>query len=242
MKKIGLFSAFMLLAVGMLPACNSVDGDGKEGMTEEEMLNQTIALYTFSLPESLEKKDETVGDWHLKRLNDGTVVEATFSNSQNPPVSAEEFFSEYLPLTDDNKLVFSESNTYGEEVKVYTQQYKGKDVDISYRCYYTVDGKALQRLVGYFMPIDHLDVNPKISKVLAARIGEAFLKKKCSQGSEGSEQLTDPQIKVYIKDGRRFAHLVYTLYSQTRGEVSWYSCDIDAHTGRILSYDSVIVG
>jgi len=91
MKKIGLFSAFMLLAVGMLPACNSVDGDGKEGMTEEEMLNQTIALYTFSLPESLEKKDETVGDWHLKRLNDGTVVEAIFSNSQNPPVSAEEF-------------------------------------------------------------------------------------------------------------------------------------------------------
>lgn len=232
----GISAVLMLILTGCSSSDNDIDID------EGALLSQTEPLYKeyFSI-DDLPYSEKTVGAWTFRMAGD-YIREASFSffgdasTYANAPASAETFFEEYLPITQDNKLILTDEYTSGGiPQKIYRQYYKGIEGPGFYQCLYQADGKTLCSMQGSFTPIDNLDTSPRISENQARRIAQAYITK--DEGEfKGYSMDSRLGIASFIKDGQTYVHLVYYCSYTTEGWSNFYGATIDAHTGRVLSY------
>ena len=234
----GIGAVMMLIFTG----CSSSDNDLDRDIDEGALLSQTEPLYKeyFSI-DDLPHSEKTVGTWKFRMAGD-YIREASFSffgdasTYANAPASAEAFFEEYMPITQDNKLVLTDEHTSGGiPQKIYRQYYKGVEGPGFYQCFYQPDGKTLCSIQGSFTPIDNLDTNPRISENLARRIAQAYITK---DAGEFKDYSMDSRLGIasFIKDGQTYVHLVYYCTYTKEGWSNVYGATIDAHTGRVLAY------
>ena len=247
MKKV----LFILMALFMTTAfisCsdNDFDEDSSRELDVNSLLNQTEPLYKeYVSIDDLQKTEKTVGDWTFTMRGDyiREVVFGSFdkeSDYAKAPASAEAFFEKYLPLTKDNRLVLVDEYTSGGiPQKIYHQYYKGIEAPGMYQCFYQPDEKTLCWMQGRFTPIDDLDVNPRISEEFAKRIALSFI----TRGKEEFDNYkmnSDLRITSFIQKDRTNVHLVYECTYSTSGWHTVYSAIIDAHTGRVLTYVTLL--
>ena len=234
----GIGAVMMLIFTG----CSSSDNDLDRDIDEGALLSQTEPLYKeyFSI-DDLPHSEKTVGAWKFRMAGD-YIREASFSffgdasTYANAPASAEAFFEEYMPITQDNKLVLTDEHTSGGiPQKIYRQYYKGVEGPGFYQCFYQPDGKTLCSIQGSFTPIANLDTNPRISENLARRIAQAYITKDEGEFKDYSMN-SRLRIASFIKEGQTFVHLVYYCTYTKEGWSNFYDATIDAHTGRVLSY------
>ena len=226
---------------------SALTGCSTDEVIDKEVLeDQTEPLYQGSTSlDRLPTTEKKVGDWTFLMAGD-LIREATFgywgreSDYAKAPKSAEAFFSEYLPVSKDNKLVLTQEYTSGGiPQKYYKQYYKGIEVVGGYHCLYQPDGKTLSQIQGLFVPISDLDPTPHIDESLAKEIALAFITK--GQG-EFKDYTMHAQliVEMFIKDGKQHVHLVYECTYSTKGWSNVFSAGIDAHTGRVLTYEMCI--
>ena len=180
------------------------------------------------LPSKDEEVVSTQGSWTITTYAN-MITKAEFNS--NPPSSEDSFFKDNTPLTTDNVLKFSDSfkNT-STNYKKYDQLYKGMQVNrCGYICYYD-NMDVLKSIEGAFVPIDDLDVNPRISQKEATQIIVKHLH------LDNSEIPLRLQITPFYSNGIIDVRLTY-LYENWYGCFSHYECFIDAHSGEILSSD-----
>ena len=173
----------------------------------------------------------TVGTWTVTRLN-GIVayVDYGLTLSPEPPKTAEEFFSTYLPEIDEH---------YGEN---YDEYYMKKDTwqtRTIYRQYYSSipveratwefeynDG-VMRQAAGHFVAIRNL-VTPSISWEDAKKIVENYI----HEPATGDNKWFDLAIMEFPVDGVLVPRMVY-VYKYDGWDYHDYVY-VDAKTGRLL--------
>jgi len=204
----------------MLTGCSSDDGD---------IFPKECKYTSTNIRPS--KDDEVVsnqGSWTITTYAN-MIMKAEF-NSESPS-SAELFFKDNLPLTTDNALMFRHSLKNAQTNYIeYAQLYKGMEV---YRCGYICNydqNDVLKNIEGAFVPIDNLDINPKISQDNAKHIIANYLH---LDNTDISVQL---QITPFYYKGKIDVRLTYR-YDNWYGCWAHYECFVDAHSGEMLCSD-----
>ena len=158
-----------------------------------------------------------------------TRVEFNTSVSLSP----EQVFADYLPISEDNCMMFENSLKNNDtNYACYSQCYKG--VRVWYcgcDCYFDQNDQ-LEKIEGKVVPVNNLDVNPTISESKAMEILINALHSDYDINYVSLGLFVVP----FFADGKIDVHLAY-LHEQYEGCFGIYRTFIDAHSGEILSCD-----
>lgn len=231
----GLFASLVtLVCLGVvMVSCNGdIDEDIDEGMVLA--VNGQEPVFTYkdfdAIPQDYE--EITNGTWKIKKVN-GLVRQVSFCTdgvdaapSPAPPMTEEEFFKEFMPVTADNQMVFYDRD-YRDDPH-YLQYYKGVPVEQGFWHFYFHEDGTMHGGDGRFIPIGQLDVNPSVNMATARKIVENFI-----DGSvEGEGKRIYLSIMSFPENGELKPRLVYVYKRQVWEEGEFIY--VDAQTGRVL--------
>lgn len=239
---------FLILAMPVfgMSSCSSSDEnvdetliqemDSSNGDVDETLirgLDNTKPLFTHEDFKAINHDyDETTNGTWMIRKTDGILNEISFftqgvdpAPSPASPKTVEEFFSDFLPLTTDNQMVFLEKD-YREDPH-YLQYYKGVLVEKGWWHISFLDGMILGGY-GCFVPIGDLDVSPSVNLATAKKIVENYI----HESVEGESKSFYLSIMSFPENGKLQPRLVYVYKRQVweEGEFAY----VDAKTGQLL--------
>ena len=215
-----------------LISCSSDDEDIDDALVSE--VANTGPEFTDKdfegIPQDYE--ETTNGTWKVTKVN-GIVCQIIFCTegvdpapSPASPKTTEDFFSEFLPLTVDNQMVFCERDYRNDPH--YLQYYKGVPVEQGYWHFYFYEDGTMQGAYGYFLPIGELDVKPAFNITSAKRIVENYI----HDSVDGEGKRIYLSIMSFPENGELKPRLVYVYKRQVWEEGEFLY--IDAKTGRLL--------
>jgi hypothetical protein len=228
-NKLLILCALLMLA---FTACSSDDDDIDNALVRE--VANTEPEFTYKDFEGISQNYEetTNGTWKITKV-DGIVRQIIFcvegvdsAPSPTSPKTTEDFFSEFLPLTADNQMVFYERDYRNDPH--YFQYYKGVPVEQGYWHFYFYADGTMQGAYGYFLPIGELDVKPAFNIATAKRIVENYI----HDSAEGEGKRIYLSIMSFPENGELKPRLVYVYKRQIWEEGEFLY--IDAKTGRLL--------
>ena len=218
---LGVVASLLLLA---LTACSS---------DEDVIYDQNLdCKYTWQNldPQYDFLVSNTTDNKTITSYGDGiTRVEFNTSVSLSP----EQVFADYLPISEDNCMMFVNSLKNNDtNYASYLQCYKG--VRVWYcgcDCYFDQNDQ-LEKIEGKVVPVNNLDVNPTISESKAMEILINALHSDYDINYVSMGLFVVP----FFADGKIDVRLAY-LHEQYEGCFGIYRTFIDAHSGEILSCD-----
>ncbi len=211
-----------------LMACDRPDSpSAQQDDFNPALLEQTVPEFSTGDFQEVQNQQktvrDTVGTLIVDRV-DGIVKQILF----RPAVllSPEDFVNQYLPVTADNQVI-KEPYLFRERLPICRQYYKGVPVEEGTWFFEYHDG-LLDRVYGWFVPIDDLDVAPGVSDDNARKIVENYLK----ESVVGEDKRFYLSVMSFPVDGQLVPRLVY-VYKYDIWENHEYVY-VDAKTGRLL--------
>lgn len=204
----------------------------REGI-DPALFEQTTTEFTAN---DFEAKDlfvwtvSTVGTWTVRKLN-GVVshVDYGLTPSPEPPKTAEEFFSTYLPLIDEYyggyyDPYYMKKDTWQNRT-IYRQYYAGIPVEQA-TWEFEYNGGVMRQASGHFVVIDDIPVTASISWEDAKKIVENYIHKPVDG------MCIDIALMEFPVGGIMVPRLVWA-YKHDEWEYHDYVY-VDAKTGRLL--------
>ena len=225
-------SAVLTLAIGK-GSCSSSDDNGIDEALICELVD-TRPIFTHEDFETVSNKYEetTNGTWKINKVN-GVIRQIIFCTegvdpapSPSSPKTVEDFFSEFLPVTSDNQMVFYERDYRNDPH--YFQYYKGVPVEQGFWNFYFSEDGTMRGVYGCFIPIGELNVNPAVNLSTAKRIVENYI----HEPIEGEGKRIYLSVMSFPENGEWKPRLVYVYKRQVWEEGEYVY--IDAQTGRLL--------
>ena len=218
---LGVVASLLLLA---LTACSS---------DEDAIYDQELdCKYTWQNldPQYDFLVSNTTDNKTITSYGDG-ITRVEFNTSVS--LSLEQVFADYLPISEDNCMMFVNSFKNNDtNYASYLQCYKG--VQVWYcgcECYFDQNDQ-LEKIEGKVVPVNNLDVHPTISE---SRAMEVLINALHSDYDINYVSL-GLFVVPFFADGKIDVHLAY-LHEQYEGCFGIYRTFIDAHSGEILSCD-----
>ena len=225
MKKSDLFSGILasLLLLAMTACSSDEDVIYDQNLDCKYTWQNLDPQYDFLVSNTTDDKTITsYGD---------VITRVEFNTSVS--LSPEQVFADYLPISEDNCMMFENSLKNNDtNYACYSQCYKG--VRVWYcgcDCYFDQNDQ-LEKIEGKVVPVNNLDVNPTISESRAMRILINALHSDYDINYVSLGLFVVP----FFADGKIDVHLAY-LHEQYEGCFGIYRTFIDAHSGEILSCD-----
>ena len=230
----------MLLALVGMTACSNDDDpldNPMQGEIDPALLEQTTPEFSQSDFESIyesfyEWTTSTNGTWTITKLN-GIVCSIVYwgygqeEHSPEPPKTAEVFFKDNLPMTDDDKMAEADGWHSSRYSQYYWQYYKGIKVERGFWEILFTDG-LIASASGYFVVINNLDIAPLISEENAKKIVASYIK----ESVDGKDKCFYLAIMEFPAETKLEPRLVY-VYKYDPWEYHNYVY-VDAKTGRLL--------
>ena len=217
----GILASLILLAI---TACSS---------DEDAIYDQELdCKYTWQNldPQYDYLVSNTTDDKTITSYGD-VITRVEFNTSVS--LSPEQVFADYLPISEDNCMMFVNSLKNNDtNYASYLQCYKG--VQVWYcgcECYFDQNDQ-LEKIEGKVVPVNNLDVHPTISESKAMEILINALHSDYDINYVSLGLFVVP----FFADGKIDVHLAY-LHEQYEGCFGIYRTFIDAHSGEILSCD-----
>lgn len=196
------------------------------GNTTPEFTYQDFDAISYDFEET------TNGTWKISKVN-GIIRNIIFCSqgvdpapSPAPPKTTEDFFSEFLPVTADNQMVFYDRDYRNDPH--YFQFYKGVPVEQGYWHFYLYEDGTIQSASGTFIPIGELDVNPAVNMATAKKIVKNYI----HDSIEGEGKRIYLSIMSFPENGELKPRLVYVYKRQVWEEGDFIY--VDAQTGQLL--------
>ena len=230
MSKKNLFYVGLLLLAAGFAGCSS---DDEDPLIAEGLKSPEFSMKDFSaLEEKFEVEETTNGTWKIVKVN-GLVQSITFGDNPSPEAlkSPEDFFNEYLPVTAENAIQFSEKDNSGGSH--YRQYYKGVPVERGTWHFEYRGDNILYALSGTFVPIEQLDITPTINESTAKKIAEKYLENNGKETGEGLDKHFYLTIMSFPAGNTMKPRLVYA-YKQEKPVEGGDYVYVDAHAGRLL--------
>lgn len=225
MKKSHLLSGILasLLVLTMTACSSDEDAIYDQNLDCKYTWQNLDPQYDFLVSNTTDEKTITTYGDVITRIEFNTSVS----------LSPEQIFADYLPISEDNCLMFENSLKNNDtNYACYSQCYKG--VRVWYcgcDCYFDQNDQ-LEKIEGKVVPVNNLDVHPTISESKAMENLINALHSDYDINAVSMGLFVVP----FFADGKIDVHLAY-LHEQYEGCFGIYRTFIDAHSGEILSCD-----